>query len=518
MTATDYRDLSFWFDSLAGSGRDDLTPRPGLAGDQRTDVCIIGGGLTGLWTAYYLKRANPSLAITIVEKHIAGFGASGRNGGWCSALFPTSTAGLRRAYGDEAAIAMRQAMIDTVDEVGRVVAAEDIDCDYAKGGTITFARGGVQLAAARAEVEAASAFGPDRLELVTPSTGDTAGGPGTDDGRGNTAGNASPGQREVDAGDRRDVGAVGGVPSGAPSSRSAALRQALGATGASAASFDPSCARLQPAKLVRGLAAVVERMGVVIAEQTEVVEWAPRRVLCQGAAGQSLVHCDTVVIATEGYGATLPGVRRRILPLYSLMIATEPLPAALWDELGIEHGTTFSDYRHLLVYGQRTADDRFAFGGRGARYHWGSSITPDHDRSAAVFAHLERALIDLFPAAEGAEVTHRWGGPLGVPRDWHASASYNPRTGVAFAGGYVGDGLSTTNLAGRTLADLIGGRETELTGLPWVNHRSPRWEPEPLRFIGANLGLLGTTAADAEEALTGRPSIAARLLGPLTGH
>ncbi|MCS5713402.1 FAD-binding oxidoreductase [Herbiconiux sp. CPCC 205716] len=477
MAATDYRDLSFWFDSLAGSGRDALMPRPGLTGDQRTDVCIIGGGLTGLWTAYYLKRANPELAITVVEKHIAGFGASGRNGGWCSALFPTSTSGLRRAYGDEAAIAMRRTMIDTVDEVGRVVAAEGIDCDYVKGGTVTFARGDVQLASARAEVEAAKAFGPDEPELVT-------------------AGEASE-------------------PS---SDRRAALGRALRATRAAAASFDPSCARLQPAKLVRGLADVVERMGVVIAEQTEVVEWAPRRVLCEGPSGQVLVHCDTVVIATEGYGAQLPGVKRRILPLYSLMIATEPLPAELWDELGIEHGTTFSDYRHLLVYGQRTADDRFAFGGRGARYHWGSSITPGHDRSAAVFAHLERALVDLFPAAAGAEVTHRWGGPLGVPRDWHASASYNPRTGVAFAGGYVGDGLSTTNLAGRTLADLIGGHDSELTGLPWVNHLSPRWEPEPLRFIGANLGLLGTTAADAEEALTGRPSLAARVLGPLTGH
>lgn len=488
MAATDYRDLSFWFDSLAGSGRDDLTPRAGLVGDQRTDVCIIGGGLTGLWTAYYLKRANPELAITVVEKHIAGFGASGRNGGWCSALFPTSTDALRRAYGDEAAIAMRQAMIDTVDEVGRVVAAEGIDCDYVKGGTLTFARSDVQLAAARAEVAAASAFGPDRLQLVTAASR-------------SGAGDSDSGTGDADE------------PDG-----TAALVRALEATRSSAAAFDPSCARLHPAKLVRGLAEVVEKMGVVIAEQTEVVEWAPRRVLCQGETGQSLVHCDTVVIATEGYGAGLPGVRRRILPLYSLMIATEPLPAELWDELGIEHGTTFSDFRHLLVYGQRTADDRFAFGGRGARYHWGSSITPGHDRSAPVFAHLERALVDLFPAVADAEITHRWGGPLGVPRDWHATASFNPRTGVAFAGGYVGDGLSTTNLAGRTLADLIGDRDTELTVLPWVNHLSPKWEPEPLRFLGANLGLLGTTAADAEEALTGRPSLAARLLGPLTGH
>lgn len=467
---SEHRHTSFWFDSLVRSGADDLSPRPPLSGDLSTGVCIVGGGLTGLWTAYYLKKADPTLAITVIEKHIAGHGASGRNGGWCSALFPKSTSGLRRLYGDDAAREMRQAMIDTVDEVGRVSAEEGIDCDFRKGGTLTFARDTVQRTAAVQEVDAARAFGVDPLELVTPSTHDDA------------------------------------------------RARALAATSSLAASFDPSCARLQPAKLVRGLARVVESLGVVIAEQTEAVEWAPHQVLYSGAGGEGLVQCDQVVLAVEGYGAQLPGVGRRIMPLYSLMIATEPLPAELWDELGIEHGTTFSDYRHLLVYGQRTADDRIAFGGRGARYHWGSSIKPGHDREERVFAHLERTLADLFPAAKGSAITHRWGGPLGVPRDWHATASYNPRTQVAYAGGYVGDGLSTTNLAGRTLADLITGRSTHLTRLPWVNHLSPKWEPEPLRFVGANLGLVGTSAADVEESVTGRRSLTARLLAPLTGH
>ncbi len=116
------------------------------------------------------------------------------------------------------------------------------------------------------------------------------------------------------------------------------------------------------------------------------------------------------------------------------------------------------------------------------------------------------------------QITHEWGGPIGVPRDWHASVRYDTATGIASAGGYVGDGLSTTNLAGRTLADLLTGRETELTTLPWVGHRSPEWEPEPLRFAGANAGLLATGLADTEERLTGRPSVLARVVGPLTGH
>jgi glycine/D-amino acid oxidase-like deaminating enzyme len=276
---------------------------------------------------------------------------------------------------------------------------------------------------------------------------------------------------------------------------------------------DPACARVHPAKLVRGLADVVERLGVTIFERTEVVDWAAGRVrfrALDGSGATGTVSARHVIIATEGYGPTLPRVRRRILPIYSLMIATEPLPAAVWDEIGLEHGQTFSDYRHLLVYGQRTADDRIAFGGRGARYHWGSAVSPEFERDDRVFDHLRAALGELFPAIGDARVTHRWGGPLGVARD--------PRTGVGFAGGYVGDGLSTTNLAGRTLADLVLERDTDLTRLPWANHRSPLWEPEPLRFAGANLGVLGTGLADVEERLTRRPSRIARAIGPLVGH
>jgi glycine/D-amino acid oxidase-like deaminating enzyme len=454
--ASDYRGLSLWHTTVD----DPLEPRPALDRDIDADVVIVGGGLTGLWTAYYLARRDPGLRIVVLEKHIAGFGASGRNGGWCSALFPASTAALERLHGRAAALAQRRAMIATVDEVARVTAAEGIDCDFVRGGTVAFARSRVQLDAARADVLEARRYGVDDLRMLGAS-------------------------------------AVGG------------------AEGALGASFDPACARLHPAKLVRGLARVVEAMGVVIHEGTEVVDWAPRRVDTAPGFG---VRAENVVIAVEGYGATLPQTRRQVLPLYSLMIATEPLGDDAWRAIGIEHGQTFTDYRHLLVYGQRTADNRFAFGGRGARYHWGSSIRTAYDRSPRVFEHLARTLVDLFPQAAGAAVTHRWGGPLGVPRDWHASVSLDRATGIATAGGYVGDGLSTTNLAGRTLADLITGADSELVRLPWVGHASPDWEREPLRFAGANLGLAAMTVADAEERLTGRPSVAARLMAPLTGH
>jgi glycine/D-amino acid oxidase-like deaminating enzyme len=447
-----YRNLSLWHDTVP----DDLSPRPALASDTDIDVAIIGGGLTGLWTAWYLLQRDPTLSIVVLEKNIVGFGASGRNGGWCSALFPRSTASFEKTHGRDAALALRRAMIDTVDEVGSVARDQGLDIDYAKGGTIAFARSPVQLAAARAEVTEARGYGVDPLELRGPQA----------------------------------------------------------AAGAIGATFDPNCARIHPAKLVRGLARALESRGVTIVEGTEVLEWASGRV----TTSRGVVRCDTVVVALEAYGASVRQTHRSILPLYSLMIATEPLSDATWQELGVEHGQTFTDFRHLLIYGQRTADNRFAFGGRGARYHWGSRIRPSFDRSTAVFGHLERTLRELFPAAGAFEITHRWGGPLGVPRDWHARVRFDTSTRIANAGGYVGDGLSTTNLAGRTLADLITGTDSQLVHLPWVNHGSPNWEVEPLRYIGANGGLAAMNVADAEERLTGRPSLVAKVMGPLVGH
>jgi glycine/D-amino acid oxidase-like deaminating enzyme len=448
-----YRNLSLWHETVPD---DDLTPRPGLASDIDVDVAIIGGGLTGLWTASYLLQRDPTLSIAVLEKNIVGFGASGRNGGWCSALFPRSTASLEKSHGRDAALSLRRAMIDTVDEVGRVAQNVGLDIDYVKGGTLAFARSEVQLASARAEVAEAHGFGVDPLELRGP---------------------------------QRAAGAIG-------------------------ATFDPNCARIHPAKLVRGLARALESRGARILEGTEVLDWSMGRV----TTSRGVVHCDTVVVALEAYGASVRHTHRSILPLYSLMVATEPLSDATWQELGIEHGQTFTDFRHLLIYGQRTADNRFAFGGRGARYHWGSRIRPGFDRSKAVFGHLERTLRELFPAAGPFEITHRWGGPLGVPRDWHARVNFDTSTRIGYAGGYVGDGLSTTNLAGRTLADLITATDSHLVHLPWVNHRSPNWELEPLRYLGANGGLAAMTIADAEERLTGRPSIVAKAMGPLVGH
>ena len=289
---------------------------------------------------------------------------------------------------------------------------------------------------------------------------------------------------------------------------------AVGATGVLGATYTPHCATVDPARLVRGLAEGVERRGVVIYEQTEARAIRPGAV--DTPAGT--VRAATVVRATEGYTRTLPGEERALVPVYSLMIATEPLPDEFWSTAGLARRETFSDHRHLIIYGQRTEDGRLAFGGRGAPYHYGSAIRPQFDRDGGVHESLRRTLVDLFPALSGFEITHRWGGPLGIARDWFPSVGLDARSGIGWAGGYVGDGVSTTNLAGRTLCDLILRRDTDLTALPWVDHRSKRWEPEPLRFLGINAGLRLAGSADRAEERTGHTTWRSQVLERMLGH
>ena len=454
-----YRALSLWWDGLP----DDLTVRPGLPGDIEVDVAVVGGGLTGLWTAYYLSRSDPGLRIAVLERDVAGFGASGRNGGWCSALFSVSEATLDKAAGPGSGAAQRLAMQETVREVGHVVAAEGIGCGFHQGGTVVLARTPAQLQRTHEEIAEARlrGIGEEDLRFLSP----------------------------------------------------AEARQQVGATDVLGGTFTPHCAAVDPARLVRGLAGVVERQGVTIYERTTVRSVAPGTV----STDRGTVRAGTVVRATEGYTRTLEGHDRDLIPVYSLMIATEPLPDAFWDDAGLADRQTFADHRHLVIYDQRTEDGRMAFGGRGAPYHFNSAIRPEYDRDAGVHEALRRTLVELFPALADTRITHAWGGPLGISRDWFSSVGMDGSTRMAWAGGYVGDGLSTTNLAGRTLSDLIRGEATDLTALPWVNHRSPRWEPEPLRYVGINAGLRLARTADRAEDRKGRSTWHAAALGKLVG-
>jgi glycine/D-amino acid oxidase-like deaminating enzyme len=432
--------MSFWLTDL------ELTARAPLPGDLDVDVVIAGAGYTGLWTAYYLTEADPSLRIAVLEAEFAGFGASGRNGGWCSALFPASLRRLAKRFGRAAAVAMYRAMESTVDEVGRVAAAEGIDCHYAKGGTVTLARTRAQLARARASVAEAREFGFTGPVLLPAEEA------------------------------RRRCGAAG----------------VLGGT------YTPHCATIQPGLLVRGLARVVEDRGVSVYERTRVAQLRPGAAVCP----QGTVRAPVVVRATEAFSTALPGLRRSVAPVYSHMIATPPLPDAVWSAIGLAERETFGDFRHLVIYGQRTLDGRLAFGGRGT-YHFGSGLRPGYDTDPGLAVRLAGMLGELFPALGEVEVAHAWGGAVAAPRDWTASVTFDRATGLGSAGGYLGDGVSTTNLAGRTLADLITGSSSELTRLPWVNHRGRRWEPEPLRWLGITSTLGAVRLADHLDGIRG---------------
>ncbi len=466
---------SLWHDQTVG----DTVARAALAGDRDVDVAIVGAGYSGLWTAYSLVVADPTLRVLVIERETVGFGASGRNGGWCVGELAGGLEGAISTYGRGPAVALTRAVIDTVDEVGRVVAEEGIDCGFVNGGVVRLARTAVQVANQRHEVadfEVAGLAG--ELTLL----------------------DAAAARRRVNASEVR-----GGL-------------------------WYRPAARIHPARLVHGLAGAAERRGVEIVEHTAVTAIVPgsgphhdgpqhggTQARPVARTDRGTVTADVVVRATEAYTRDLPGDRRSLVPLYSLMIATEPLPAAVWDEIGLRDRETFSDDRRMVIYGQRTTDDRIAFGGRGARYRFGSRIDPAVEQRSGDHDRIEAALRELLPMIGDAAVTHRWGGVLGVPRDWRASVGFDRPAGVAWAGGYVGEGVAASNLAGRTLADLILGRPSELTALAWVDRRSRRWEPEPLRWLGINGSIAAMAHADRVEARTGRRSrlgsVVERLLG-----
>ncbi len=386
----------------------------------------MGGGFTGLWTARELLRRDPALRVAVLEQSVCGFGASGRNGGWASALYPQGEQTLIDAHGLDAFIHLRRVLNRAVSELGAAAREDGIDAHFVQGGNLTYARSDLQARRLHAYVEESRDWGVTSADLEW-----------------------------LDA----DAAAQRGV-----------VTESRGAT------YSPHCARLHPARLVRGLSDVVEALGAHVYEDTHVTRVRPRRsghpaeVITVGGT----VHARYVVRATEGYTPTLPGQRRVVVPIYSLMVATDPLPPAFWNEVGFARGETFADDRHLIVYGQRTADDRIAFGGRGSPYHFGSTVEERFDEDPAVFDLLETTLHELFPALD-AEIGFRWGGPLAMPRDLSPSVLVDHESGLASAGGYTGDGVVLSRVAATAVADLITAPdvETDVTRLPFFQ-RPPR--------------------------------------------
>jgi glycine/D-amino acid oxidase-like deaminating enzyme len=421
-------EVSYWWQRHGIGAR-----RPALPGGTEADVCIVGAGFTGLWTAYYLKRADPALRIVMLEANFAGYGASGRNGGWVTSALPGSRAKYARGpRGKDGVRDLEQHLRDTVDEVARVCTAEGIDAGLVKGGELSVATSAAQDARLRHRLEEERAWG-DGPGIVRYLEG-----------------------REL-AGRLRVQGAVGAL-------------------------YSPHCARMQPADLVAGLAGVVAAAGVQLYEATPVTSISPG--LARTPAGD--VRAPYILRCTEGFTADIPGQHRTLLPMNSAMIVTGPLSDEAWQRIGWDGCETLGDEAHAYIYAQRTADGRIALGGRGIPYRFGSGIDHDGAIAASTIAQLGRILRRMFPAATPAGLEHAWCGVLGVPRDWCATVTLDAQAGLGWAGGYSGHGVAASNLAGRTLADLVRGVPSALTTLPWVGHRSPRWEPEPARWAGVH--------------------------------
>jgi glycine/D-amino acid oxidase-like deaminating enzyme len=454
---TRYRARSLWLDSVPGS----LAARAPLPGDTDFDVAIVGAGFTGLWTAYHLARGAPDMRIVVVEREIAGYGPSGRNGGWLSGGLTGGVAEYARHGGRDGVLRAIRETHAAVDAVAEVVQRERIDCGLLKRGALFVATSAPQLERLTERYREARSLGlgDDDIRLLDPA-------------------------------------------------ESNALVRVQGCL---QATFSPHCARVDPGRLVRGLAEACERLGVTIHERTPATAIAPKRV----TTPLGTIRAEVVVQATESYSVQLPGQARRFLPLYSLMIATEPLPDEAWADLGWTDGVMVSDMRHLFFYAQRTRDGRIALGGRGAPYRLRHPIDERNERNAAVRERLERAIRRHFPAAVSATITHHWGGPLGVPRDWSMGIRFDRGSGLGWAGGYAGHGVAAANISGRTLADLVLGRDTDLVRLPWVDHRSRLWEPEPLRFLASRAIVRVLESADRREDATGRTAKRTRLLAPV---
>ena len=456
-TLADASTTALWLDRL----HPPITMRPDL-GDQpeaaTADVAIVGGGFSGLWTAYYLILADPSLRITVIERRHCGFGASGRNGGWAVGELAGSLDWYARRSTRSEAVRLARAVFEAVDEIGRVSDAEGIDCHYAKGGTVRVARNKPQAIRQRSEIQHHRRWGfsEDEIRLMTAD----------------------------------ETG------------------ECIGASRIHSGIFFAPSAAIDPARLVRGLADVVERAGVRIVEETAVTAVEPGRV----DTDLGPVRATVVVQATEAYTRDLEGKRRNLLPVYSLMVATEPLAPDVLDAIGLGERPTFADDRFMVIYGQRTADDRVAFGGRGVPYLFGSRIAREAELHAPSHRLIAETLVDLLPALEGVGITHRWGGVLGIPRNWIPGLRFDPSTGLGALGGYVGEGVAASNLAGRTMADLIVGHDTDRTSLPWIGVSARRWEPEPLRWLGVRSSRMLLSRADEREDKTGREAKLARWL------
>jgi glycine/D-amino acid oxidase-like deaminating enzyme len=437
-TMADFASRSFWLEA------DPYTAGPPLAGDVRVDVAIIGGGFTGLWTAHFLLRADPSLKVAVIEREVVGYGASGRNGGFAMTLLSRSLHDLLQSFGANAARAAHESVAQSVDAIGEFSATHGVACDYEKSGFIGVATDESQIARIEADRRAAETLGISSIRFI-------------------------PGDE---------------------------LRHQIQSPLYRCGLEEKTCALVNPAKLVRGIARVVRQQSGIIYEQTGVerIERTDGTVDIRTAHGT--VRADKVVLATNAYAVQFPEFRRLLIPLYSYIVLTEPLNEGQWASIGWQGRQGLEDKRTYIHYFRPTADARILMGGEDAPYHYGSSVGAQHDRNPRVFDTLQRDLKTIYPQLAGVRFTHQWGGPVAVTARFVPAFGSVDGDRIHYGFGYSGHGVAPTHVGGQILRDLVLGRETELTQLCFVRSKAIPFPPEPWRYLGVNLARRSLLAQD----------------------
>jgi glycine/D-amino acid oxidase-like deaminating enzyme len=411
------------------------------------DVAIIGGGFSGLWSAFHLINLNPNLKIAVFEAKVFGFGASGRNGGWASSDYPVSRSTLIKRHGLDRTNSLFNALISSIDEIGDFAQRYAPQSSFTKSGTVMFARNSAQEKRLRQSA--------DELHIWKSA-------------------------EEL--------------------SRLIRVRDGRGGL------FNPDCATVNPMGLLQGIFEYLKLRKVDLFEKSFATP-IPSGVLVNSQS----IRASVVIQATEVYGAA----RREFIPLYSQMVATEPLSQGFWDEIGVAERFTFAEGSHLINYAQRTPDNRLAIGGRGATYPYKSRLLEGKEYTNSVHENIRQLAKKWFPQLENVYFTHAWGGAVAITRDWEPYIQFDTKTGFGRLGGYAGDGVTMSFLAAKIMANLIVGNSSELTNLHFVNRNVRKWEPEPLRYIAVNSLVKLSGVADREEALTNRPSVVSKLIAPL---
>lgn len=420
------RPVSWWWTTRP------YAPGPALEGDLAVDVAVIGGGYTGLSTAWNLKRLEPSLDVAVIEDEAIGFGASGRNAGFGMTLFGLTLSLTRLRFGAARAREAHRYMEAAVDHLWRVIREEGLDCDAERPGFLRVATTPAYAERVRREVDLARGLGIEGIEWL-------------------------------DAGETR---------------RRVASPRFLGAW------WEPRCVLLNPAKLAWELRRLAERAGARIFERTRVVEVAPEGGGWLLRTPRGAVRARKVAFATNAFSVRFPQLRAKQSPVYTYIVLTEPLGDRL-REIGWAGREGIEDARNLIHYFRLTPDGRLLMGGGDVGFHFGAPLDGGRDRDEAAFAHLERFIPQVFPSLAGVPIAWRWGGPVSVTLDFAPALGHIGRRGdrqAVYAVGCTGHGVSMAQLNGLALAEMLVERRSERTEAFFVDRWTIPWPPEPVRF------------------------------------